>query len=97
MARNAASALKLGAARSAAICASFAHALPIHEYTPREVKLAITGRGAADKCQIQHMVKALLSLKGDLQADAADALAIAMCHGNTVRLRSLTAAAGRSA
>ena len=81
VARNAASALKLGAARSAAICASFAHALPIHEYTPREVKLAITGRGAADKGQIQHMVKALLSLKGDLQADAADALAIAMCHG----------------
>lgn len=93
VARNASTALKLGAARSAAICASFAFSLPIYEYSPREVKLAVTGRGAADKGQVQHMVKALLSLTGDIQADAADALAIAMCHGNTVRLRTLKARA----
>lgn len=93
VARNAGSALKLGAARAAAICASFRYSLPIYEYSPREVKLAITGRGGADKGQVEHMVKALLSLSGRMQADAADALAIAICHGHSIRLRALTARA----
>jgi crossover junction endodeoxyribonuclease RuvC len=54
----------------------------VHEYTPREVKLAITGTGAAEKTQVQHMVKALLNVDGKLGADAADALAIALCHAH---------------
>lgn len=78
--RNPASALKLGQARGAAICAGAAAGLPIAEYTPAKVKQAIVGRGAADKRQVQHMVKMLLNLREDLQADAADAAAVALCH-----------------
>ena len=83
VARNAASALKLGQARGAAICAGVIASLSVAEYTPREVKQAIVGTGAADKAQIQHMVRMLLGLKGDIQADTADALAIALCHAHT--------------
>lgn len=78
--RNADSALKLGQARAAALCASFPLELPVFEYTPREIKLAVVGNGAADKMQVQHMVKMLLQLEGDVQADAADALAVALCR-----------------
>ncbi len=78
--RNADSALKLGQARAAALCASFSLELPVFEYTPREIKLAVVGTGAADKVQVQHMVKMLLQLAGDVQADAADALAVALCR-----------------
>lgn len=74
------SALKLGQARGAALCAAAGGGAPVFEYTPREVKLTVTGTGAADKEQVQHMVKALLGLSGRLGADAADALAIALCH-----------------
>ncbi len=80
MHRNADSALKLGQARGAAICAAVNLALPVAEYAPREVKLAVVGKGAADKAQVQHMVRVLLNLKETPQADAADALAIALCH-----------------
>ena len=80
--RNADSALKLGHARAAAICASFSRELPIHEYTPREIKQAIAGSGGADKSQVEHMVKVLLSLQGPMQPDAADALAVALCHAH---------------
>ncbi|MCB1637837.1 MAG: crossover junction endodeoxyribonuclease RuvC [Thiothrix sp.] len=83
---NAASALKLGQARGAAISAMVMAGLPVAEYSPREVKQAIVGRGAADKQQIQHMVKVLLNLQGRLQADAADALAVALCHAHTSHL-----------
>jgi crossover junction endodeoxyribonuclease RuvC len=76
------SALKLGQARGAALCGATAGGASVHEYTPREVKLAITGTGAAEKSQVQHMVKALLSVEGRLGADAADALAIALCHAH---------------
>lgn len=76
------SALKLGQARGAALCAATTGGAAVHEYTPRAVKLAITGTGAADKAQVQHMVKALLVLEGRLGADAADALAIALCHAH---------------
>lgn len=78
--RNAASALKLGQARGAAICAGAAAGLTIAEYSPAKIKQAIVGRGAADKRQIQHMVRVLLNLREDLQADAADATAVALCH-----------------
>ena len=80
MHRNADSALKLGQARGAAICAGHLAGLEVFEYAPREIKQAIVGQGAAHKDQVSHMVKRLLSLSTDLQADEADALAIALCH-----------------
>ncbi len=81
--KNASSALKLGQARGAAICAGVTHDLRVSEYTPREVKLAIVGTGGADKAQVQHMVRMLLGIKGAIQADTADALAVALCHAHT--------------
>ena len=82
MARNPDSALKLGHARGAAICAVVLRDLPVHEYAAKEVKLAVVGKGSAEKEQIQHMVGLLLSRKGKLQADAADALAVAITHAH---------------
>jgi crossover junction endodeoxyribonuclease RuvC len=82
MARNPDSALKLGQARGAAICAVVLRDLPVHEYAAKEVKLAVVGRGGAEKTQIQHMVGIMLGLQGKLQADAADALAIAITHAH---------------
>lgn len=83
MARNADSALKLGQARGAAICAVVSQGVEVHEYAPTEVKQAVVGGGRAEKAQVQHMVGMLLGLKGPLQADAADALAIAITHAHT--------------
>jgi crossover junction endodeoxyribonuclease RuvC len=83
MAKNAQSALKLGQARGVAIAAAVAAELPIYEYAARQVKLAVVGTGGANKEQVQHMVQVLLELSGVPQADAADALAIAVCHVNT--------------
>jgi len=83
MARNPDSALKLGQARGAAICAAVHHGLAVSEYAAREVKQAVVGTGAGDKVQVQHMVGMLLALPGTLQADAADALAIALTHAYT--------------
>ncbi|MEZ5542449.1 MAG: crossover junction endodeoxyribonuclease RuvC [Pseudomonadota bacterium] len=80
--RNADSALKLGQARGAAICAAVQHALPVDEYAPREIKQAVTGTGAATKEQVQHMMCVLLALRGTPPSDAADALGIAICHGH---------------
>ncbi|MFW6094098.1 MAG: crossover junction endodeoxyribonuclease RuvC [Pseudomonadota bacterium] len=85
MATNPASALKLGQARGAAIAAGVAAQLPVAEYAARRVKLAVVGTGKAGKPQVQHMVRALLKLSGAPAADAADALAIAICHVNTAR------------
>ncbi len=82
LARNADSALKLGQARGAAIAAGANHALPVSEYTARQIKRTVVGGGAAQKRQVQHMVKALLALSGTPQADAADALACAICHAH---------------
>jgi crossover junction endodeoxyribonuclease RuvC len=83
MARNAQSALTLGQARGVAIAAAVASDLPIHEYAARRVKQAVVGTGKANKEQVQHMVGVLLELTGTPQPDAADALAIALCHINT--------------
>jgi len=80
--RNADTALKLGQARGAAICACVTQSLPVHEYTPAQIKQAIVGKGNATKVQIQHMVKVLLKLSDTPQADAADALAAALCHSH---------------
>ena len=83
MHRNADSALKLGQARGAAICAATSHDLPVSEYAARAIKQAIVGKGSATKHQVQHMVCVLLGLDSSPQADAADALAVALCHGHT--------------
>jgi len=83
MAKNADSALKLGQARGAAICAAVGRDLPVHEYAPTAIKQAVVGGGRADKLQVQHMVGILLGLREALQADAADALAVAITHAHT--------------
>jgi crossover junction endodeoxyribonuclease RuvC len=80
MHKNADSALKLGQARGAAICATLNQGLSVHEYAARQVKQALVGKGNADKQQVQYMVKLLLSIQGDMQIDASDALAISLCH-----------------
>lgn len=83
MAKNADSALKLGQARGVAIVAAKLQGLPVSEYAAKKVKQAVVGTGAAGKEQVQHMVRVLLNLPGNPQQDAADALAIALCHINT--------------
>lgn len=92
MARNPDSALKLGQARGAALCGACGSGAPVFEYAPRAVKLTVTGTGNAEKTQVMHMIKSLLVLEGRLSADAADALAIAVCHAQhrnvTARLRA---------
>lgn len=97
MNRNADSALKLGQARGAAMCATFGVAPALFEYAPRAVKQAVVGTGAAEKSQVQLMVKKLLKLDGELGADAADAIAIALCHAHSRRMGAmLKRAAGSS-
>ncbi len=80
MHKNADSALKLGQARGAAICGGLAAGLPVHEYSARQVKQALVGKGNADKAQVQHMVKILLRTQNDFDMDASDALGLAICH-----------------
>ena len=82
MSSNARSALKLGQARGAAIVAAMQNGLKVYDYPPRQVKQAVAGYGQAEKVQVQRMVKVLLKLKGSPSADAADALAVAICHTN---------------
>ena len=82
MARNPDSALKLGQARGAAMCAAVLRGLPVHEYAAKEIKLAVVGKGSADKVQVQHMIGVMLNLHGKIQADAADALAVAITHAH---------------
>jgi crossover junction endodeoxyribonuclease RuvC len=80
--RNADSALKLGQARAAAICASFGGQMSVYEYAAREVKQALVGKGSAAKEQVQHMVRVILSVDQPLEMDASDALGIAVCHAH---------------
>lgn len=82
MSKNADSALKLGQARGTAIVCAANHGLPVSEYGPRQIKQAVTGSGSADKSKVQHMVTAILGLSAIPQADAADALAIALTHAH---------------
>ena len=82
MNKNADSALKLGQARGAAICASVHSDVPVDEYAAREIKQAVVGKGGASKEQVQHMVCVLLALPATPSADAADALGVAVCHGH---------------
>lgn len=83
MNKNAASALKLGQARGAAMVALAMHDLSVAEYSAKQIKQGVVGYGAADKTQVAHMVKTLLKIKHKLQSDAADALAVALCHFHT--------------
>jgi crossover junction endodeoxyribonuclease RuvC len=88
LSKNADSALKLGQARGAAL-AAVPQSLGVHEYAPRAIKLAVVGVGGAEKTQVAHMVKQLLRIELRLAADAADALAVAICHANTRRLEMI--------
>ena len=83
MYRNADSALKLGQSRGAAVTACAERDLVVFEYTANQVKQAVVGKGHAQKSQVQYMVKVLLCLAGVPQADAADALGVALCHGHS--------------
>ena len=83
---NVQSALKLGQARGAAVVACVVRGVPVFEYTALQVKQAVVGHGKAAKEQVQHMVKVLLNLAEPAQADASDALAVAICHANSVGL-----------
>lgn len=96
MGKSADSALKLGQARGVAMVAAVNAGLPLAEYSAKQVKQAVVGKGSAEKFQVQQMVKMLLRLPEVPPADAADALAVAICHANTrtslVRLAGATAA-----
>ncbi len=99
---NPQSTLALGQARGTAICAAVLAGLPVAEYTALQVKQAVVGNGHAKKEQVQHMVRRLLSLAGAPGADAADALACAICHAHggrlgTMPLRGLRMKRGRLA
>ena len=93
LSRNADSALKLGQARAAAICATFEANLPIYEYSARHIKKAVVGHGAAEKDQVQRMVQMILGVREALQPDAADALAAAICHAHERGYQALLRAA----
>ena len=94
LARNPSAALKLGQARGAAILSGTNADLPVSEYSPRSIKLAVVGTGAADKKQVQMMVTSLLKLPGEPSEDAADGLAVAICHGHSMRTQNIMAGAG---
>lgn len=95
LSRNADSALKLGQARAAAICATFESNVPIYEYSARHIKKAVVGRGAAEKDQVQRMVQMILGVREAIAADAADALAAAICHANERTVRATLQVVGR--
>jgi crossover junction endodeoxyribonuclease RuvC len=85
--RNASSALKLGQARGAAITAVVNRELPVYGYTPAAVKQGLVGNGRAEKEQVQHMIRVILGLQGDMSLDQSDALAIALCHAHSQATR----------
>lgn len=94
MAKNADSALKLGQARGAAIVAATNADLPVAEYSATQIKNAVVGTGRAQKSQVQHMIQQILKLPAAPQADAADALGVAVCHFHTYQ--SLIAMGGKA-
>ncbi len=94
MAKNADAALKLGQARGAAIVAATNADLPVSEYSATQIKSAVVGTGRAQKTQVQHMIQQILKLPAAPQADAADALGVAVCHYHTCQ--SLVSLGGRA-
>lgn len=89
LSQNAQATIKLSEARAVAMVAGAKAGLEVYEYTPMQIKQAVVGYGAAEKSQVQYMVKTLLKLNGTPQADAADALACAICHGFTSKVTRL--------
>ncbi len=89
LANNPRSALKLGQARGAAIVAAVQNGLRVKDYSPKMIKQAVVGYGQAEKPQVQHMVRVLLGLTAAPSADAADALAVAICHANSLQFEQL--------
>jgi len=86
LSQNPGTAIKLGQARGAAVVAAMQNGLSVSDYSPRKIKQAVAGYGQAEKEQVQHMVRVLLNLKGMPSNDAADALAVAICHAHSLRL-----------
>jgi len=86
---NTSIAIKLGEARGVAILAAVQSGIPIAEYAPKKIKQAVLGRGSASKHQVQDMIKRLLKLENLPQSDTADALAVAICHANNIRIEEL--------
>lgn len=86
LATNPRSALKLGQARGAAVVAVMQNNLEVADYSAKQIKLAVAGYGQAGKEQVQHMVRSLLGLSRSPSSDAADALAVAICHANQFRI-----------
>jgi crossover junction endodeoxyribonuclease RuvC len=86
VATNPRSALKLGHARGVAVVAAMQNGLAVYDYSARAVKRAVAGYGQAEKTQVQHMVRVLLGLSGVPSPDAADALAVAICHANQLQV-----------
>ena len=86
LSQNPGTAIKLGQARGAAVVAAMQNGLSVSDYSPRKIKQAVAGYGQAEKEQVQHMVRVLLNLKRKPSNDAADALAVAICHANSLRL-----------
>ena len=95
MSKNPKAALTLGHARAAAVLAAVNLNLDAHEYSALQVKSAVVGYGHAGKPQVQHMVKVLLNLPEVAQEDAADALAVAICHANSRTLKQAISNSGR--
>jgi len=90
VAHNVRSALKLGQARGAAVVAACRQGMPVFDYTPRKVKESVAGYGHADKSQVQEMVRVLLELSALPSSDAADALAVALCHAHHMTCAALS-------
>jgi len=89
-AKNAKSAFQVGHARGACILTAALHSIPVYEYTPIQIKKALVGVGRAEKAQVQYMTRVVLGLKADPQPEhAADALAVAVCHANSMKMRAL--------
>jgi crossover junction endodeoxyribonuclease RuvC len=95
-AKDAQAAAKLGHARGVALLVCARAGVEVHEYPPARVKLAVTGSGRADKPQVAQMVRVVLGLADAPEADAADALAVALTHVQRIRLPAALAAAGRA-
>ncbi len=89
LATNPGSALKLGQARGAAVVAAMQNDLEVTDYSAKQIKLAVTNYGQAGKDQIQHVVRILLGLNRSPSSDAADALAVAICHSHHAQTRAL--------
>ncbi len=93
-AKGAKAALSLGHARGIVLLAAATANLPLHEFSALEVKKAVVGYGRAEKRQVQEMVRLILHIEGTLNADSADALALALCHTNTLQFRKAVKGAG---